>query len=220
MIGIYKFTSPSGKIYIGQSVNIERRFKWHKANTQKLKSKLSNSFKKYGFDNHLFEVIEECKIELLNERERYWQEIYDVINSGLNLLLTKTSDKSGYASIEVREKLSELRKGKKHSPERNLKNSLSKLGVKHSKERKEINRKAQLGKKMSDESNEKKRISGLKANQNDSVRYACGKLILNTQTGIYYHGLVPASESMGINRNTLSAYLTGKCKNKTDLIRV
>ena len=220
MIGIYKILSPSGKIYIGQSVNIERRFKWHKKNTAKCNSKLANSFKKYGADNHLFEVVEECLVSELNEKERYWQDYYDVLNGGLNLLLTKTHDKSGYASIEVRVKLSELRKGKKHSPERNLKNSLSKLGVKHSEERKEINRKSHTGLKTKESTKEKLRIKGLEINKNDSIRFACGKLILNTQTGIFYPGLVPASESVGMNRNTLSAYLTGKCKNKTDFIRV
>ena len=30
MIGIYKITSPSGKVYIGQSINIEER--WYKYN--------------------------------------------------------------------------------------------------------------------------------------------------------------------------------------------
>jgi group I intron endonuclease len=220
MTGIYKIISPSGKIYIGQSVNIERRLKWHKKNTAKCNSKLANSFKKYGADNHLFEVIEECIIELLNERERYYQEHYDVVNKGLNLLMTKTNDRSGYASIEVRKKLSELRKGKKHSPERNLKNSLSKLGVKHSEERKEINRKAHLGLKQSQESIYKKRIKGLEINKNDDIRYACGKLILNTQTGIYYLGLVPACESANLKRSTLSHKLIGRLYNDTDFIRV
>jgi len=30
MIGIYKITSPSNKVYIGQSINIEKRFKSYK----------------------------------------------------------------------------------------------------------------------------------------------------------------------------------------------
>jgi len=58
MIGIYKITSPSKKIYIGQSVDIERRFKWHKKHTIKTNGKLSNSFKKYGADNHVFEIVD------------------------------------------------------------------------------------------------------------------------------------------------------------------
>jgi len=221
MIGIYKITSPNKKVYIGQSVNIERRFKWHKKNTISTKGKLANSFKKYGVDKHLFEVVEECLVDELNSKERYYQELFSVIGkNGLNLLLTKTSDKSGFASIELRQRLSDMKKGKKHSAERRLANSLSKIGVKHPEYRKQLNRMARLGKKESEETKERKRISGLKANQNDDVRYACGKLILNTQTGIYYLGLIPACESIGIKRSTLSAYLNGRCKNKTYFIRV
>jgi len=37
-IGIYKITSPTGKIYVGQSCNIERRF-----NTYNSKNKLNNN---------------------------------------------------------------------------------------------------------------------------------------------------------------------------------
>lgn len=48
MIGIYKITSPSGKIYIGQSVNIERRFLDYKKSLKKSQIKLYNSIKKYG----------------------------------------------------------------------------------------------------------------------------------------------------------------------------
>ena len=53
MIGIYKITSPTGRIYIGQSVNIERRFKQHKRKTKNYKPNtlLINSFNKYGAEN-------------------------------------------------------------------------------------------------------------------------------------------------------------------------
>jgi len=34
-IGIYKITSPKGKTYIGQSINIEKRFKEHKNSINK-----------------------------------------------------------------------------------------------------------------------------------------------------------------------------------------
>ncbi len=38
--------------------------------------KLYNSLKKYGFENHKFEVIEECNLEQLNEKETYWKQVY------------------------------------------------------------------------------------------------------------------------------------------------
>ena len=100
MIGIYKITSPSSKTYIGQSINIEKRIMWYKRLRCKSQKKLYNSFIKYGVDAHNFEIIEECDILLLNERERYWQDYYDVLNNGLNLRLTSTNDRSGKMSKE------------------------------------------------------------------------------------------------------------------------
>ena len=103
MIGIYKITSPNKRIYIGQSVDIKKRWKQHKYN--KLDTILHRSFNKYGFNNHKFEIIEECSIELLNERERYWQDFYNVLENGLNSKLTKSDDKSGFISSECKLKL-------------------------------------------------------------------------------------------------------------------
>lgn len=84
MIGIYKITNPNGKNYIGQSINIEKRFNQYKKLTCKNQVILYRSLLKYGVENHIFEVIEECNIEILNERERYWQDFYNVIEKGLN----------------------------------------------------------------------------------------------------------------------------------------
>lgn len=87
MVGIYKICSPSDKVYIGQSINIEKRFRYYNTNIKTLKQqrKLNLSFQKYTPQNHIFEVIEECSIELLDEREIYWIEYYDAINNGLNI---------------------------------------------------------------------------------------------------------------------------------------
>ena len=114
--GIYKITSPSGKVYIGQSMDIKRRFTSYKTlNKSKRQIKLYNSFVKYGVDKHIFEIIEECLVDFLNERERYWQEHYDVLESskGLNLCLTSTKDKKHLHSEETRNKISESNKGEK-----------------------------------------------------------------------------------------------------------
>ena len=77
--GIYKITSPSNRIYIGQSSNVKERFKAYKQlQKRKFLTKLYRSFLKYGIENHKFEIIEECLPELLNERERFWQDYYNV----------------------------------------------------------------------------------------------------------------------------------------------
>lgn len=100
--GIYKITSPTGRVYIGQSIDIQNRLRAYKSgHGYQFQPKLRRSCLKYGFDNHKFEIIEEVEAELLNDRERYWQDRYDVINSGLNCFLTKSSDKSGRACKET-----------------------------------------------------------------------------------------------------------------------
>jgi group I intron endonuclease len=102
MIGIYKITSPSGKVYIGQSMDIEIRFVNYKRLTScKRQRRLFNSLKAHGAKSHTYEIVEECLQNLLNVRERHWQEIFDVIGkNGLNCRLTGEGDRSGFHSAE------------------------------------------------------------------------------------------------------------------------
>lgn len=107
MIGIYKITSPSKKVYIGQSVNIENRKNIYSKIKCKGQSKLYNSLKKYGFSEHKFEIICECEILELNEKERFYQELYSSIGEmGLNLKLTKSNDRKCQISEETKLKIS------------------------------------------------------------------------------------------------------------------
>ena len=117
MIGIYKITSPSGKVYIGQSIDIEHRFYEYSLITNcESQVKLFRSLKKYGADEHIFEVLEECKIKDLNKRERYYQDYYNALEEGLNCRLTTTKDKSGKNSLESNLKRSKTLKGRKRGP--------------------------------------------------------------------------------------------------------
>ena len=126
--------------------------------------KLYNSFLKYGVENHKFSVIEECKLEILTERERYWQEYYDVINKGLNCKLVTTLDKTGFFSEETRKKISESLRGKvrrinyKHSEETKRKIGLANKGKKtkgftgkHSEEAKRKMSESKKGKFLTEE---------------------------------------------------------------------
>jgi group I intron endonuclease len=130
--GIYKITSPSGKIYVGQSVNIKKRFwNYHSDSfTNSSQRILCNSFLKYGVNNHIFEIIEECFIEELNSKERYWQEYYEVVGpKGLNCLYVSTSEVKCIMSEETRLKKSLSMKGKKPSESTKKKMSLARLGI-------------------------------------------------------------------------------------------
>lgn len=117
MICIYKITNPKGKVYIGQTINFHvRKLRYLRSNC-KNQSKLYNSIIKYGIDNHTIEIILECEEEVLNKMERYYQELYDSVNSGLNIRLTKSSDRSGAFSEEAKQKMSIAKIGKKRSIE-------------------------------------------------------------------------------------------------------
>lgn len=118
MIGIYKITSPTGKIYVGQSINIEKRFYQYKKLHCKGQVILYNSFIKHGVEKHKFEILCECEISELNDKERYYQDLYSVLEEkGMNCNLTKSSDRSGKHSDETKLKISIANKGRKHSEE-------------------------------------------------------------------------------------------------------
>lgn len=103
MIGIYKITSPTGKIYIGQSTNIENRKYYYSSVKCDKQHKLYNSLQKHGWEQHKFEIIEECSLDQLNEREIYWGLYYDVLGeNGLNLRL---GDANGLCSEETKKKI-------------------------------------------------------------------------------------------------------------------
>ena len=89
--GIYSITNKeNGHKYIGQSNNIRRRFQsYHKSEFKNPNSSMYNStiykaMRKYGLDSFIIEVIEECEINKLNEREVYWITKFDTYKNGYN----------------------------------------------------------------------------------------------------------------------------------------
>jgi group I intron endonuclease len=113
--GIYKITSPSGKIYVGQSVNIRHRIgQYKRLRNCHEQARLYNSFLKYGVDAHSFEVLEYCSIDLLNERELFYMTEFSCRDSGLNI---RHGGSNGALSEETKLKISQANKGKKHSAE-------------------------------------------------------------------------------------------------------
>jgi len=70
MIGIYKITSPTSKVYIGQSTDVKRRFCTYKGNPTAYATsvKLHRSLVKHGAENHTFEIIEECDTDDLKRK--------------------------------------------------------------------------------------------------------------------------------------------------------
>jgi group I intron endonuclease len=134
-IGIYKITNPKGKVYIGQSVNIERRWKYYKkikCNDQPI---LFNSLMKYGWDPHDKKIIEECLIEQLNERESYYkQKFIEEFGKDNSLFCNIFDNGGGPLSAETKEKISKSKKGITYSKESSIKKSQSLKGRTYSEE--------------------------------------------------------------------------------------
>ena len=106
MIGIYKITNKiNGKIYIGQSNNCERRFKEHQQKGESSRIPLDVAIQKYGKDNFTYEIIEECDIEKLNERESYWIQTLNAVENGYNC--SEGGDQQSIGENNGRSKLTE-----------------------------------------------------------------------------------------------------------------
>lgn len=75
MIGIYKITKKdSGKSYIGQSNDIDRRFKEH---CYKKDLVIEKAIQRYGQNAFTFEILEECSLDELDQKEKYWISFYN-----------------------------------------------------------------------------------------------------------------------------------------------
>lgn len=114
MIGVYKITNPKGLIYIGSSKDIDTRWKWYKKLRCNSQIKLCNSLKKYGVDNHIFEIIEECDVKILLERELFYGTFYNCLDkkNGLNCRLPKSMEGYVCMSQETKNKIGCSNKGK------------------------------------------------------------------------------------------------------------
>jgi len=216
--GIYKITSPSGKIYIGQSIDIQKRIWGYMSNHgAKKQHKLYNSLKKYGWDAHTFEIIEECSIDLLNERERHWQEFYDVLaTKGLNCILSCTKVKKTVRSEETRKKHSEIRKGKSLTQEHKEKLSKAKKGKKLSEAHKKAIGKSHEGSKFSEESKQKMSNSKKKSNYlKNHIRQLSEmkkKSIICIEDNLVFDSISEACTYYGVSNSAMSNHLKRRYK--------
>ena len=166
MIGIYKITSPSGKVYIGQSKDLIRRKKDYEKyiKNSNRQVKLLASINKYTWQKHFFEIIEECVFNDLNIRERFWQEYYNSIEEGLNCIYTKTNEKPSAFGNETKEKMRIAQTGSKKSEITKEKMSNARLGYKFTEKSKLKMSNSRKGIKYSKETIDKMKIAASKRN--------------------------------------------------------
>ena len=86
---IYKIINDiNDKVYIGKTLSsIEERFKQHKKDSLKESEQirpLYRAMRKYGIEKFHIEKVEECPLEILSDREKYWIEFFSSYKNGYN----------------------------------------------------------------------------------------------------------------------------------------
>lgn len=85
MIGIYKITEKENpnNFYVGKSNDIQRRFYEHQTKTYKQsRIPFDGYIKEKGKNAFIYEILEECELEQLSEKEKYWVEKLEAKKSG------------------------------------------------------------------------------------------------------------------------------------------
>lgn len=83
--GIYKITAPDGRVYIGMSKDINKRWYSYRAGMVNQQPAIMESILKYGSENHKFEILEECSPVDIRAYEAYYILIYKSIDPRIGL---------------------------------------------------------------------------------------------------------------------------------------
>lgn len=156
----YAYCYKSGKGYVGQTINFKGRQRKHESSPDC--RALFHAIKKYGPDLFTWHIIESgIPMSDLGDRERFWiASLNTVAPNGYNL--THGGEGGGRMSDETKQKLSEARKGFRHTE--NSKRKMSEKqkgrepwnkGIPRSEETKSKLRKANLGKRHKQEAKDK-----------------------------------------------------------------
>ena len=121
MMGVYKILNiVDGKIYVGSSVDIQRRIKCHMHELRKgthNNKYLQSAWNKYGENSFEFSVIEEVSDKsILRDREQYYIQLTNCSNHsiGYNLLNNTNVGLGVSASDEIKAKIRKACSGEKN----------------------------------------------------------------------------------------------------------
>jgi len=210
---IYKITSPSGKIYIGQTIDIKtRKCKYQNMNC-KNQTRLYNSIKKYGWDKHNFEIVEEVEIENLSKKEIFYIKHFNSFLKGLNCTIGGEGNSGRKVSKETRDKMKKSATGKKQSQETIQKRVAKLKGKKRNDEFKKKLSLAKKGRKLSKETKEKIRLINL--GKQTPISIPCK--IINTMTGECWkaESIIKLSKECNLSVSTINRIREGKLTKNT-----
>lgn len=134
--GIYLLRNTvSGRVYVGQSVHIRRRWNEHRASANRGdKSRLYDAMRRYGVDAFQLVVLEECGPALFDERELYWMDRLSARVDGYNLM--PAGQNGRVADAAMRELIAGKLRGRKLSPSHVENIRQGQIGRKHTDETK------------------------------------------------------------------------------------
>lgn len=110
---IYLITNDvNSKVYVGQTIQtLNKRFNGHccySKSDRSVNMYIKRAIHKYGRDKFHIQLIEECPVNILNEREKYWINFYNSYNTGYNLTLG--GQDSNYFNINKLENIIDIKK--------------------------------------------------------------------------------------------------------------
>lgn len=113
LCGIYALThAATGRKYVGQSIDINYRIRYHSYAYGG--QKIAHSIRKHGFHEFSWEILELCAIEDLNAKEAYWIKQFCCISpNGFNL--TTGGQQAQRISEETRLRMSQASTGRKQT---------------------------------------------------------------------------------------------------------
>jgi group I intron endonuclease len=113
---IYKLTSPSGKVYIGQCIDFEQRKRQHINRSKNPKTSIERAINKYGFHNFSVEfihVLPKYDRECLNEKEKYFIQKHKTMDPNIGYNLCEGGEgRKGPLSFSTKQKMSVSKMGK------------------------------------------------------------------------------------------------------------
>lgn len=192
MIGIYGIHNiVNDKWYVGQSVNIEKRWESERLNLRKgslhqngCGIHIGNAYKKYGEKSFEWVILEECEKEKLNEREVFWISKKNSLQNGYNSTPGGNNWVGRIVSKETRRKMSEARMGDKNI------NFGHPLRDEHRK-------------KISDSLRNYKKIHGVGTS---------AKKVICLETGVIYPSMLEAAKEFGIHSARIGEVCNSKRK--------
>ena len=234
---IYKAINKiNGKEYVGQTIrNLSERISEHKYAASKRINNLpfGNAIFSYGFDNFIFEEIDEAySIEELNRKEEFYiDKLNTLVPNGYNLDI---GGKNKSTHENTRKKMSESRKGRyvgensplfgKKRPEEICKKQsesmLAKylLGYVQSEESKRKNSEAHMGEKNNffgknhTEEAKKKQSEAKKGKKNLKLGLSKRRKVICVENNRIYDSVKSASLDLPISRSGIAMVARGECK--------